>query len=140
MNIVIDTSAAINSIIETPYTETLQHHILNSAYVFAPDVYIPEVTNVLWKYYMFHNFSSDLCKTVIDKSIRLIDKIIHSNLLYKEAFKLSTITKHSTYDCYFLVLARQQDATLLTLDKKLIQIAQENHIQVINLYNENLTQ
>jgi predicted nucleic acid-binding protein len=136
MNLILDASASINYIMENDYSDILQKFIDTSNYNVAPDFYRIEIANVMWKYFKFKGFSKRFCEDTVIDCQNLIDKYLNTKTIITEAFALATLTSHSVFDCLYLVSARRMNFTLLTLDKKLIKIAHEHHIKVIDIYNE----
>ena len=45
--------------------------------------------------------------------------------LYRESFKVDCILDESVYDMIYLVLARRDNATLLTMDQRLVASAEK---------------
>lgn len=95
-----------------------------------PSVYIAEMSNIFWKYQSFTNLSQSDCETHLDNAVDLTDDIINDKELYREAFKLSCTLDHSIYDMLHLMLARRHNATLLTIDKKLLKNAEQNSVTI----------
>lgn len=136
MNLILDASASINYIMENEYADILQNYIDISDYNVAPEFYRIEVANVMWKYFKYKGFSKKFCEDTVTDCHNLVDKYLYTKTIITEAFALATITSHPVYDCLYLVSARRMNFTLLTLDKKLIQIAKEHHIKVVDIYNQ----
>ncbi|MBT4484724.1 MAG: type II toxin-antitoxin system VapC family toxin [Candidatus Latescibacteria bacterium] len=130
MILVLDTSAAIEVVLQRNDAKQIGEKISEADWVISPDVYIAEITNVFWKYYQFGDLSLEICESAIDDSLAIVDDIVSSREFYKEAFALSCMTGHPVYDAMFLVLARRNNATLLTKDKKLIKLAKKSSIRV----------
>ncbi len=127
---VLDTSAAIDLILN-PSQNTTESRILTDAkWVLAPTLYISEVTNVFWKYYNFQNLPQDKVEQGIELALKLPDSLADDRELYIEAFSMSCITKHSVYDMMYLVLARRNNAILLTKDRRLKTIAAKHDVRI----------
>jgi predicted nucleic acid-binding protein len=133
MIIVLDTSAAAEVVLGRTYAEILSRYIENADRIIAPGLFIPEITNVFWKYYKFGNMSAEQCREAIDRSIDIPDEYCDEKGLYKEAFKLACLTGKPVYDMYFLVPAQQNNAFLATMDEKLKTLAQNHSVQVLQL-------
>ena len=131
MILILDTSAAVEVVLQRDKSKSFSDHLSNADWVLAPDVFISEIVNVFWKYYQFGDLSLDICESGIENSIAIVDDIINAKELYKEAFALSCISRHPVYDTLFLVLARRHIGTLLSLDKKLSKLASVHSIKII---------
>ena len=125
---VIDASAAAEIILERPSSTELVGLLNDAEWVIAPTVYIAEMSNVFWKYQSFTDLPQADCETHLDSAIDLPDDVINDKELYREAFKLGCTLDHSIYDMLYLVLARRHNATLLTMDKKLLRNAQQSGV------------
>ncbi|MBC8391855.1 MAG: type II toxin-antitoxin system VapC family toxin [Deltaproteobacteria bacterium] len=131
MIFVIDTSAAIEMILQREQANYLGKHVAESEWIITPSLYISEVTNVFWKYHIFRDMPIELCETAIENAVAIPDEFAHEKELYKESFALGCLTRKPIYDMLFLVLARRHNAYLMTMDKSLKQAAQKNSIRVI---------
>ena len=125
---VIEASAAAEIILQRPSLTELVNLLNDAEWVIAPTVYIAEISNAFWKYQSFTDLSQADCETHLDNAIDLPDDVINDKELYREAFKLGCTLDHSIYDMLYLVLARRHNATLLTMDKKLLRNAQQSGV------------
>lgn len=130
MNIVCDANVTVNSVLDFPIAPKLTSLINNAAFIVVPDLYICEVTNVFWKYHQFQAMGLQECERGIDKCLTIPDSIISGTTLAEEAFSLACLSRHSVYDCFYLVCARRHNATLLTMDKALVTAGKKYNIKV----------
>ena len=131
MIIVLDTSAAIEIVLQREHAIYLGKSVAEADWTIAPSLFIPEVTNVFWKYYLFKDMPLELCEQAIESAVLLPDEYISEKELYKEAFTLGCLTQKPTYDMYFLVLARRNNGYLMTMDISLKEVAKKNSIRLI---------
>jgi len=127
---VLDVSAAIEIVLQRPLAEKFAAHVAGADWVIVPSLYISEVTNVFWKYQKLADFPFLVCENGLDQAIALPDNFIDERKLYREAFKLACTLNHSAYDMLYLVVARRNNGTLLTLDNKLLKAARKCSIEV----------
>ena len=127
---VLDASAAIEIVLQRKQSEKFTWYIGDADWVISPTLYIAEVTNVFWKYQKIADFPLLVCEKGIEQAIGLPDDFMNEKDLYREAFKLACSLNHSVYDILYLLVARRNNATLLTLDKKLIKAAKKCSIEV----------
>jgi len=130
MTAVIDVSAAIEILLQKEKKELFNTTYEKASWVIAPDLYISELSNVLWKYYKAGFISHIECIQYVEDGIELIDDYFPSKELWKEALGEGIKNAHSIYDMYYAVLARRNDATLITNDSKLSLICNKLNIEV----------
>lgn len=129
MTYILDSSAAIEISLNRRYSSFFSDLLSSAIWVIAPDLFISEVANVFWKYHQFENLSLEICENTLNGSLNLVDDFIDTMTLYNEAFSLACMVKHPVYDMMYLVLTRRYNGTLLTLDRRLIQIANKCSIR-----------
>jgi predicted nucleic acid-binding protein len=131
MIVVLDASAAIEMALNKSDAAFFKKILLQSEVVLAPDTYPSEITNVFWKYGNFSGLSPGLCEQGISYCVDLIDDYIATVDLCKEVLSESLRTGHSAYDLFYLVVARRNNAGLLTKDKKMTAIARALKVTVL---------
>jgi predicted nucleic acid-binding protein len=130
MAIIIDASGAAEILLKKEKAGQFSLLLHNASLVLAPDLYIPELSNVLWKYYRAKKYTQDECEQFINDGIDYIDIFIDSKKIWQEAFTESIKNNHSAYDMFYFVAARRNNAMLMTTNSALISICEKNHIQV----------
>ena len=129
MTIVLDVSAAIQIVLKKEKKEYFDEIYKKASWVIAPSLYIAELTNVLWKYNKAGILEHDESQQYIDDGINIIDSYFSEKELWKEVLRESINNEHSAYDMFYAVLARRNDATLVSNDKKLLTICDTMKIQ-----------
>ncbi|OQC08908.1 MAG: tRNA(fMet)-specific endonuclease VapC [Candidatus Hydrogenedentes bacterium ADurb.Bin101] len=119
MNIVLDVSATMEILLQKEKKDLFSGHIAEASWVIAPDLYVCELSNVVWKYYRSKVASRADCIAWAERGIALIDDFMDSRELWQEALGEGIKYAHSVYDLYYAVLARRNNAVLLTTDKTL---------------------
>ena len=130
MTAVIDVSSAIDILLQKGKSEKYGNRLQESALVLAPDLYIPELVNTLWKYHNAKILNQEECAKFIEKGISLVDKFINSAEIWQEAFSEGVHNRHSTYDMFYLVTARRNNGILVTSDSALAAICKKNRIEI----------
>ena len=125
---VLDVSAAIELVLQRSQAPEIGEIILQADWVIAPTLYIAETSNVFWKYQKLADYPLDACEKGIEHIIGIPDDYLNEIDLYREAFSLGCALNHSVYDMLYLVLARRNNAVLLTLDKKLKTAADKSGV------------
>jgi len=127
---VLDVSAAIEMILQKEKKELFHAAFMDSSWVLAPDLYVSEISNVLWKYYRANVISHEECIQYVEDGINMIDDFIDGKDLWKEALGEGIKSNHSIYDMYYAILARRNDAVLITNDGPLSKICSELRIGI----------
>ena len=122
---VLDVSGAIQVLLQKEKSLLFDNKIKDSSWVIAPDLYVSELTNVLWKYYKAKALSHEDCVQLVEDGLNLIDDFVDAKELWKEALGEGIKNSHSIYDMYYAVLARRNDALLITNDGPLADICEE---------------
>jgi predicted nucleic acid-binding protein len=132
MIIVLDVSAAIEILLQKEKKELFNGTYKEASWVIAPDLFVSEISNVLWKYYKAKIITHADCMQYVEDGIDMIDDFIEAKELWKEALGEGIKNNHSIYDMYYSVLARRNDATLITNDGSLATICKKLKIIVCN--------
>jgi len=132
MIVVLDVSAAIEILFQKAKQEKFNDIYKKGTWIIAPDVFIAEITNVLWKYYKAKVLSHEDCIQYVQDGIDMIDDFIDARELWKESLAEGIRNNHSIYDMYYSVLTRRNDAVLITNDGPLAEICKKLNIDVCN--------
>lgn len=97
----------------------------------APSLYIEEIVHVLTKYVNAGTYTRDQAQTAFDGMASLVDRLVDTEELAKEVLAETLRTGHSSYDLFYLVLARRNGATLFTLDSKLQELCIEGGVDCV---------
>ncbi|MEM0143064.1 MAG: type II toxin-antitoxin system VapC family toxin [Candidatus Parvarchaeum sp.] len=135
--IVIDASALVKLIVDEPHSDFVRKKIeeetAKNEPIYAPDIILVEVSNVLWKYSEFKKLQEvDLFGALED----LIEywnklKIGAAQYLIKNAVKIAKENKLSVYDSLYLSQSLVYGAPLLSFDRKLMHMAERIGIKII---------
>jgi predicted nucleic acid-binding protein len=98
--------------------------------VVAPDIYVCELTNTIWKYYTAKILTEDDCIQYIQDGISYVDTFIDSREIWREAFSEGIHNGHSIYDMLYMVVARRNGGILITNDSVLAAICKKNRVQI----------
>ncbi|MDR1972834.1 MAG: type II toxin-antitoxin system VapC family toxin [Treponema sp.] len=131
MIVTIDVSGVAQILFKKEKVNKFKDVIDRADLVIAPDLFIPELTNTLWKYHKAKIFGEDECIHYIEDGINLIDSFIDSNNFWKEAFGEGIKNNHPIYDMYYAVIARRNNGILITNDNDLSKICKKLSIQYI---------
>ncbi len=126
---VVDASAAIEIVLHRHGADRLGTFLQDADYVIAPDLYVAEVSNALWKCAR-ETEGDGFDPAIVDDAVALPDDLVPARSLYREAFALSVERNHPVYDCLYLIVARRNNATLVTLDARLTSLAEAERVAV----------
>jgi predicted nucleic acid-binding protein len=131
MRLVLDASAACELVLLRPQSERLDALVRAADEVVAPELYVAETANVLWKYVKAKELDLESGHKCLEAALNLCDRIVPMPSLIHEALVTSCVTKHPVYDAVSLILARRNGARLLTLDRKLLALARNNGVPCV---------
>lgn len=129
MNLVLDASAAIEMALNRQGAEKLSKILEDASLVISSDLYKAEAANVIWKYCRAGHLKLDRGLQLLDICRNLVDQYIDIQDNFEEALCEAARLNHSVYDMLYLTLARRNGAALVTMDKRLRELALENGIQ-----------
>ena len=132
MIVVLDASAAAEIAGKTQAGIDIINVLMRSEQTVAPELYITEICNYMWKTGRKNKGIADVCIEIAGECIDYIDEYVHADELWKEALRLAQDLDHPVYDMLYAVLARRHDATLLTMDAKLCEICGKLSIRFKN--------
>ena len=130
MRAVLDASAAIEVVFGRTQAARLAEILGQADVVLAPELFIPEVVNTIWKYHRFEGLGLGACDRALDAAIGLVDTFVSTKEIYGEAFLLARTARRSAYDMFYLALARREDAVFLTVDAGLRKETERQGVRV----------
>ena len=130
MNSVIDVSGAIEILFQKEKSKKFCKALENTELITAPDLYICELTNTLWKYYKAKILSHDECIKFIQDGINLVEYFFPCIEMWQEALSEGISCGHSIYDMYYMITARRNGAVLITNDSELASICRKNNVKI----------
>lgn len=117
--LIVDANFAVDvvlgSFLRDPFYEELQ----KGAEVVVPRIYYNEVTNALWQYVRADILTPEGAASKLEEAFSFVGKVGDDEEIAIEVLTESIKRNHPVYDMFYLVLARRNNATLCTLDKKL---------------------
>jgi predicted nucleic acid-binding protein len=119
VKIVLDASAALEVALNRNRATELSGQLDEADEVLAPELFVPEIVNAVWKLHRFGNLSLSACDGALEVLLEFVDVLVSCKELYREAFLLSRTTRRPAYDMFYLALAKREDAALMTLDNAL---------------------
>jgi predicted nucleic acid-binding protein len=130
MRAVLDASAAVEIVFGRAEAARLQEVVAQADVVLAPDLFLAEVVNVIWKRHQFEGLGLTECDRALEAAIGLVDTFVSGRDLYSEAFLLARTARRSAYDMFYVALARREDAVFLTMDAALRKETERQGVRV----------
>ena len=127
-DLVLDASAALEAILGRPHAEQMLDLIEGATLVRAPDLYVAEVGNALWKHIKAGDIDIGQAQHCLQSALDLVDSIIPSSGLVEEAMATATEYDHPVYDALYLVTARRSGATVCTRDRRLAALFEATRV------------
>ncbi len=131
MRVVLDTSAAIEVVLDRQNASRFSEALRDAEEVLAPELFVAELANAFWKYHHFETLSLTVCDRSIGLGLDLVDILVPCKELHREAFLLARVARRPVYDMFYLALAKREDALLLTLDSTLRKVAEREGISTL---------
>jgi predicted nucleic acid-binding protein len=128
--VVLDASAAIEVALRRSQAARFAAVLEDADLVLAPELFVPEVVNTIWKYHQFERLSLSVCDRALEAALGLVDSLVPSKEIHAEAFLLARTTRRPAYDMFYLALARREDAAFLTADAALRKESERQAIRV----------
>jgi predicted nucleic acid-binding protein len=126
----IDVCGAMEILLRKEKADKFGKILQEAELIIAPDLYISELANTLWKYHRANFLTKDECVQYIRDGINYVDEFISSKELWQEAFSEGINNDHSIYDMFYMVVARRNGGILITNDSVLAAICKNNNIQI----------
>lgn len=134
--LVLDASAAIHILCGLPAAPKLVEELANTSLVLAPELYVAEVGNALWKYVSSGDLERDEATRLFFESRTLIDVTGQHHELADEALAVAIQHDHPVYDVLYAILARRNAAAVLTMDRRLADLLMRLDIEAIGVADE----
>jgi predicted nucleic acid-binding protein len=129
MIVVLDASGAAEVIAKTGRGVEFINLLMRADRVLAPDIYIAEVSNMMWKLGRNDKGGADACMEMAEDCIGYVAEYVSAAKLWEEALLLAQKHDHAVYDMLYAVLAKRHDATLITMDVKLLKTCEKIHVK-----------
>jgi predicted nucleic acid-binding protein len=131
---VVDTSVSIKQFIPDPLTAKVNQLFAHLAYpqteIFVPDLFYIEGTNVLWKYARAGRYDVSLIQGNLASLKNFPLRVVSTADLMADAVTIALNYGISAYDAAYVALSQQVNATLLTLDGKLVRALNDSSYDV----------
>ena len=133
--IVVDASVALKWVM--PEEDSSAARTLQQSELAAPDLWIIEVANALWRRVIQEDLSQKEAARRLVWLRRAPVRQIPASDLIEDAFRIATELKHPVYDCIYLAAALREDAKVVTADVRFTNAARAHpryasHIRLLS--------
>ncbi len=120
MTVVIDASVALKWFVEEQGTEQAAALLAGQDLLIAPDLIVAEVANAGWKAVRAGTMLPEQHDHAAARLPLAFDGLIPLASLAQRAVVISRLLNHPAYDCFYLALAEEHSAKLMTADRRLL--------------------
>ena len=121
MTVVVDASVALQWFFKLAGSERAEEFLRSDDRLIAPDLLITEITNAAWKFVIFDKLAVDAVTSVVREVTKAFEELVPASGLKDRALAIAIELRHPAYDCFYLALAEQRNAQLVTADERLIR-------------------
>ena len=118
-DVVIDANVAAALLLDLPYSARARDAIRSAERIIAPDIVVHEFANVLWKLVTGGRMTEGFARRALVALDGLISDFVVGRPIAHDALRIAIEFTHPVYDCFYLALARERDAILMTADRRL---------------------
>lgn len=129
MTRVIDASVACKWFFDEQGSEEARK-LLTNGLVIAPDLIVAEVTNVAWRRVIQAEVEIDHATAAVAGLISVMDQLVSAAPLGEPALAIAHALNHPAYDCFYVALAEDREAVLVTGDRALLRRVAQTRWQV----------
>ena len=134
--IVLDCSAVVNIVRNTSEGESLRMLIRQDDDKISSELLFIETASVIRKYVLAGIYDAMEAPIYLKNAVNLVSQFVPIEENYLDAYYESLRLNHSVYDMLYYTLAQRYRATLVTLDKKLIQLCEQEAVDCIHIIDE----
>jgi len=117
---VVDASVGIKWFIPEIYSEAARRLLSGNHSLLVPDLFFPEVANILWKRVRRNEDSPECARATLADFDTVPLQVYASQTLMPVALDLAIETDRTAYDSLYLALAMLTQCQLVTADSKLL--------------------
>jgi predicted nucleic acid-binding protein len=128
MTVVLDASAAIRAVLDRQNETAILAVLDRASPVITTDLFVAEVASGLWKYIITNQISIDDATANLDAALDLVSAFYRIADFAHEALREAGAQRHPVYDLYYIVLARRENAAILTTDGRMKEICRALHV------------
>jgi len=125
MTWVVDASVAVKWFVDERGSEAARAVLESGQPIIAPDLIVPECGNTAWKKARQGEISEMHAEALVRALPLSFDRLAAAAPLSSRALQLALRFNHPAYDCFYVALAEEASATLVTDDRKVVDLAKK---------------
>jgi predicted nucleic acid-binding protein len=118
-DVVIDANVAAALLLDLAYSASARDAVGGAERIIAPDIVVHEFANALWKLVAGGKITEGFAHQALVGLDSLVSDVVAGRAIAHDALRIAIEFTHPVYDCFYLALARERDATLMTADRRL---------------------
>lgn len=123
MTLVTDASVVVKWVVPEPGSDDAAALLAGGDDLIGPELLMAEVANALWLKVQRREILRHDALEALRRTGEQVVRLFPSVPLLPRALDLACRVDHPVYDCMYLTLAEQQDAVLVTADRRLADAA-----------------
>jgi predicted nucleic acid-binding protein len=120
MSLVIDASVALKWVLPEPDSAKAEELLAAGTILIAPTLIVSEVCNAAWKRLRRGETTAQHAGWIAGRIGTLGMMLIEDQTVAAAAMHIACRLDHPVYDCFYLAVAEQRDARMITADRRLI--------------------
>jgi predicted nucleic acid-binding protein len=133
VTLVVDASVAVKWVLPEPDSDQAVALRTEEPDVIAPSLVVAEIGNALWKSALRKDLSRPEALDALRIATAHFNRLVGLEDLAADAMALAIDGRQPIYDCFYLALARRENAALVTADEAMIAAAKKAKIKVRRL-------
>ena len=121
MTIVVDASVVLRWCFQLSGSDRAEELLRSDDRLIAPDLVISEITNAAWEFIIFDKLAADAVTSAVREVTKAFEELVPASVLKDRALAIAIELRHPAYDYFYLALAEQRNAQLVTADERLIR-------------------
>jgi predicted nucleic acid-binding protein len=117
--IIIDANVAAALLLDLAYSNAARAAVTGAERIIAPDIVVHEFANALWKLVAAGKTTDAFAHQALVGLDALVSDLVAGRTIAHDALRIAIELGHPVYDCFYLALAHDRNAPLLTADRRL---------------------
>ncbi|MCA8930097.1 MAG: type II toxin-antitoxin system VapC family toxin [Alphaproteobacteria bacterium] len=120
MSFVVDASIAAKWFFPEPGSDRAMRLLEIDRPLYAPDLIVPELTNLLWKRWQQDDLAEDYARQIAAALPLILRRLVAGVDLAEPAWQWSRRLAHPSYDCFYIACAQHVAGRMVTVDARLL--------------------
>lgn len=120
---VVDASVVVKWFVQEDDSRLALQFLREGSELIAPTLLLVELANTLWLKWRRSGITAELADSALEDAKRYFSRLVPTETLLGSATQLSRSLNHPIYDCCYLALAINENAALVTADRRLLAAA-----------------